>query len=63
MSDLSTDYSQNKLLNEVSIAVLAMSLKEFRQNAEHIQHLLESSDKLAQSIQDPELGKRINLSA
>ena len=61
VSNLSVNYAQNRLLNEVSIAVLAISLREFRQNAEQMQHLLESADKLSQTVRDASLGKQVDL--
>jgi len=61
ISNLSVNYAQNRLLSDVSVAVLAISLKEFRHNAEQMQHLLESADKLSQTVRDTSLGKQIDL--
>jgi len=63
ISDLSVPETQLHLLREVSVAILAISLKEFRQNAEQLQRLLDISDKITQSVSDPSIGRTIDLKA
>ena len=63
ISDLSVPETQLHLLREVSVAILAITLREFRQNAQQMQQLLETSDKITQSVRDPAIGHQVDLKA
>jgi len=63
ISDLSVPETQLHLLREVSVAILAITLREFRQNAQQMQQLLETSDKITQSVSDPAIGHQVDLTA
>ena len=59
--DVSVNYTQGSLLEEVSIAVLAMSLRDVQGNAQRMQALIDSANKVAPVIVDPYLAGHVDL--